>query len=69
MSKSRARLGAQGAVGEAFYVNTPICCPSRTEYDTSGQRSNLPIECAEFTLAEQSRLIAFLVSQIYLWPD
>jgi N-acetylglucosamine-6-sulfatase len=28
----RRLIGDQGAVGEAFYVNTPICCPSRTEY-------------------------------------
>ena len=32
MTQTRELLGAQGAVGEAFYVNTPICCPSRTEY-------------------------------------
>ena len=27
MKKSRELLGAQGAVGEAFYVNTPIVRP------------------------------------------
>jgi N-acetylglucosamine-6-sulfatase len=32
MKQTRELLGALGAVGEAFYVNTPICCPSRTEY-------------------------------------
>lgn len=32
MVKTRELLGDQGAVGEAFYVATPICCPSRTEY-------------------------------------
>jgi N-acetylglucosamine-6-sulfatase len=31
-TKVRKLLGEQGAVGEAFYVNTPICCPSRSEY-------------------------------------
>jgi len=30
--KIRELLGEQGAVGEAMYVNTPICCPSRTEF-------------------------------------
>jgi len=32
MSKTRELIGEQGAVAEAFYVATPICCPSRTEY-------------------------------------
>jgi N-acetylglucosamine-6-sulfatase len=31
MPKIRSRLGEQGAVGEAVYIATPICCPSRTE--------------------------------------
>ena len=31
MKNVRELLGAQGAVGEAFYIATPICCPSRTE--------------------------------------
>lgn len=31
MPKIRQLLGEQGAVGEAFYIQTPICCPSRTE--------------------------------------
>ena len=31
MRQTRERLGEQGAVGEAFYIATPICCPSRTE--------------------------------------
>jgi arylsulfatase A-like enzyme len=31
MPKIRRRLGEQGAVGEAVYIATPICCPSRTE--------------------------------------
>eukprot|EP00041_Stephanoeca_diplocostata_P016366 m.321999 g.321999 ORF g.321999 m.321999 type:complete len:588 (-) comp20343_c0_seq1:248-2011(-) len=31
MPKTRDLLGAQGAVGESFYIATPICCPSRTE--------------------------------------
>jgi hypothetical protein len=31
MPKMRERLGEQGAVGEAFYIATPICGPSRTE--------------------------------------
>eukprot|EP00947_MAST-08B_sp_MAST-8B-sp1_P002917 g2917.t1 len=31
MTKTRQRLGAEGAVGESFYIATPICCPSRTE--------------------------------------
>ncbi len=31
MPKTRRLLGEQGATGEAFYVATPICCPSRTE--------------------------------------
>ena len=31
MPKTRKLLGEQGAVGEAFYIQTPICCPSRTE--------------------------------------
>ena len=31
MPKVRERLGEQGAVGEAVYIATPICCPSRTE--------------------------------------
>ena len=31
MPKTRRLLGDQGAVGEAMYVATPICCPSRTE--------------------------------------
>ena len=31
MPKVRERLGEQGAIGEAFYIATPICCPSRTE--------------------------------------
>jgi len=31
MPKTRELLGEQGAVGEAFYIATPICCPSRTE--------------------------------------
>jgi len=31
MNKTRELLGEQGAVGEAFYIATPICCPSRTE--------------------------------------
>ena len=31
MPKIRERLGEQGAVGEAVYIATPICCPSRTE--------------------------------------
>lgn len=30
--KIRELLGERGAVGEAMYVNTPICCPSRTEF-------------------------------------
>ena len=31
MNKTRKLLGEDGAVGEAFYIATPICCPSRTE--------------------------------------
>jgi len=31
MNKTRKLLGDDGAVGEAFYIATPICCPSRTE--------------------------------------
>ena len=31
MPKVRKLLGAEGATGEAFYIATPICCPSRTE--------------------------------------
>ena len=31
MKNVRELLGSQGAVGEAFYIATPICCPSRTE--------------------------------------
>merc|ERR1719178_313982 len=31
MNKTRELLGSQGAVGDAFYIATPICCPSRTE--------------------------------------
>lgn len=31
MKHVRKLLGDQGAVGEAFYIATPICCPSRTE--------------------------------------
>lgn len=31
MPKVRNLLGDQGAVGESFYIQTPICCPSRTE--------------------------------------
>ena len=31
MPKTRRLLGEQGATGEAFYIATPICCPSRTE--------------------------------------
>ena len=31
MPKTRRLLGDQGATGEAFYIATPICCPSRTE--------------------------------------
>jgi N-acetylglucosamine-6-sulfatase len=31
MPKLRKLLGEQGATGEAFYIATPICCPSRTE--------------------------------------
>eukprot|EP00316_Scyphosphaera_apsteinii_P023593 CAMPEP_0119331290 /NCGR_PEP_ID=MMETSP1333-20130426/80277_1 /TAXON_ID=418940 /ORGANISM="Scyphosphaera apsteinii, Strain RCC1455" /LENGTH=595 /DNA_ID=CAMNT_0007340855 /DNA_START=21 /DNA_END=1808 /DNA_ORIENTATION=- len=31
MPKTRRLLGEGGAVGEAMYVATPICCPSRTE--------------------------------------
>ena len=30
----RRRLLGEGAVVENFYVNTPICCPSRTEFFT-----------------------------------
>jgi arylsulfatase A-like enzyme len=30
MPKTRRLLGDQGATGEAFYISTPICCPSRT---------------------------------------
>eukprot|EP00039_Didymoeca_costata_P023725 m.8033 g.8033 ORF g.8033 m.8033 type:complete len:597 (-) comp3823_c0_seq1:58-1848(-) len=32
MNHTRHLLGDMGAFGEAFYVHTPICCPSRTEY-------------------------------------
>lgn len=32
MAKTRELVGEQGAVAEAFYVATPICCPSRTEF-------------------------------------
>lgn len=31
MPKTRRLLGEQGATGEAMYIATPICCPSRTE--------------------------------------
>ena len=31
MKQVRELLGEQGAVGESFYIATPICCPSRTE--------------------------------------
>lgn len=31
MPKTRKLLGDEGAMGEAFYIATPICCPSRTE--------------------------------------
>jgi N-acetylglucosamine-6-sulfatase len=31
MPKVRTLLGDGGAVGESFYIQTPICCPSRTE--------------------------------------
>ena len=31
MPNARRLLGDEGAVGEAAYVVTPICCPSRTE--------------------------------------
>ena len=31
MSLTRKLIGEAGAVGEHFYINTPICCPSRTE--------------------------------------
>ncbi len=31
MPKTRRLLGELGATGEAFYIATPICCPSRTE--------------------------------------
>ena len=31
MPNTRRLLGEQGATGSAFYVATPICCPSRTE--------------------------------------
>ena len=31
LNKTRELLGSQGAVGESFYIQTPICCPSRTE--------------------------------------
>ena len=31
LKQVRELLGEQGAVGESFYIATPICCPSRTE--------------------------------------
>ena len=53
MPKVRKRLGEEGAVGEAFYIATPICCPSRASY-LSGKythnhrtlQNNAPMGCS-----------------------
>ena len=32
MPKLRRLIGEQGLTHRHFYVNTPVCCPSRSEY-------------------------------------
>ncbi len=41
MNKTRKLLGEGGAVGEAFYVTTPICMQSRTAYLTGRNYHNI----------------------------
>ena len=41
MPKARSLLGGAGASATAFYVNTPVCCPSRSEYLSGRYHHNI----------------------------